>query len=78
MKLVLKYTFVFLLALFTSLLIFNTFKDKGISILTKDYFIAGLDNEVSIYNENFEEVKKIYRGTKVKSDGKRIDNSDKT
>ena len=77
MKLVLKYTFVFLLALFTSLLIFNTFKDKGISILTKDYFIAGLDNEVSIYNDNFEEVKKVYRGTKVKSDGKTIDNSDK-
>lgn len=72
MKTVVKYIFVFLLALFVSLLFFNTFKDKKINIGSKDYFIAGTDSEVSLYNENFEEVKKVYRGIKIKSNGNNL------
>ena len=77
MKVVIKYTIVFLLALFVSLLIFNTFKDKNV-VGPNDFFVAGSDKDVIIYNENLEQVTKIIRGSKVKSSGKELQDEAKS
>lgn len=76
-KAVIKYIFVFLLALFVSLVIFNTFRDKDELVDDfKSAFLAGTTNKIVLYDESFVELKKIARGTKVQTKGKTIVNEE--
>lgn len=76
-KVVIKYIFVFLLALFVSLCIFYNFRDKDIlADDLKSVFLAGTTNEIVLYDESFVEVRKLVRGTKVQTKGKTVVNKE--
>ena len=80
-KNVIKYIIVFILALITSLIIFFIFRNDKNDIGSekannKDttVFLGGETSNIKLYDETYTEVETLFRGTQVKTDGKKIIN----
>ena len=73
MKGIIKYSFVFLLALFVSLSIFYSFRSEEALLKSDEYkFLASVEKEVSLYDMTFQEVSVLPRGTKVMPTGEKL------